>query len=185
MLAQELEATTPFKPESVHSDWYVESEDVPGRMLRVRHVVVKRGRLDPLLAALAEAGIAAGPVTVGTDEARSLPIDLLSGGTIPSGASSGRAGATSRFWRARPCSSSPPSSAFAPIRTRRSAPSTRLLPPRAGPPDRRYRRRFRPVPPRSWAAARRRSAEPGMRSPRRCRIPPRPPICASITTARN
>lgn len=80
VLAQELEATTPFKPESVHSDWYVESEDVPGRMLRVCHVVVKRRRLDPLLAALAEAGIAAGPVTVGADEARTLPVDLLSGG---------------------------------------------------------------------------------------------------------
>ena len=80
VLAQELEATTPFKPEGVHSDWYVESEDVPARMLRVRHVVVKRGRLDPLLAALAEAGIAASPVTVGTDETRTMPVDLLTGG---------------------------------------------------------------------------------------------------------
>lgn len=80
VLAQELEAATPFKPESVHGDWYVESEDVPGRTLRVRHVVIKRGRLDPLLAALAEAGIAASPVTVGSDETRSMPVDLLTGG---------------------------------------------------------------------------------------------------------
>jgi len=80
VLAQELEAATPFRAESVHSDWYVEGEDAQTRTIRVRHVVLKRTRLDPLLAALAQAGIAAGPVTVGGDEARSLPLDLLTGG---------------------------------------------------------------------------------------------------------
>ena len=80
VLAQELEAATPFRAAGVHSDWYVEGEDSAARNLRVRHVVVKRAALDPLLAALAEAGIAAGPVTVGSDEARTMPVDLLTGG---------------------------------------------------------------------------------------------------------
>ncbi len=80
VLAQELEAATPFRAGSVHSDWYVEGEDAASRSLHVRHVVLKRARLDPLLTALARAGIAAGPVTVGTDEARSVPVDLLTGG---------------------------------------------------------------------------------------------------------
>ncbi|MBB5756088.1 general secretion pathway protein L [Methylorubrum rhodinum] len=80
VLAQELEAATPFRAAGVHSDWYVEGEDAAARSLRVRHVVVKRAVLDPLLAALADAGIAAGPVTVGPDEARTMPVDLLTGG---------------------------------------------------------------------------------------------------------
>lgn len=80
VLAQELEAATPFRAAGVHSDWYVEGEDASTRSLRVRHVVVKRAALDPLLSALAEAGIAAGPVTVGPDEERTMPVDLLTGG---------------------------------------------------------------------------------------------------------
>lgn len=80
VLAQELEAATPFRAAGVHSDWYVEGEDSAARSLRVRHVVLKRAALDPLLAALAEAGIAAGPVTVGPDEERTMPVDLLTGG---------------------------------------------------------------------------------------------------------
>ncbi|WP_232628506.1 hypothetical protein [Methylobacterium sp. Leaf118] len=80
VLAQELEAATPFRAEGVHADWFVESEDVQARTLQVRHVVLKRGRLDPLLAALAQAGIAVATVTVGPDEARTMPVDLLSGG---------------------------------------------------------------------------------------------------------
>ncbi|WP_162249979.1 hypothetical protein [Methylobacterium sp. Leaf456] len=80
VLAQELEAATPFRAAGVHSDWYVEGEDASARSLRVRHVVLKRAALDPLLAALAEAGIAAGPVTVGPDEERTMPVDLLTGG---------------------------------------------------------------------------------------------------------
>lgn len=80
VLAQELEAATPFRATGVHSDWYVEGEDAAARSLRVRHVVLKRAALDPLLAALAEAGIAAGPVAVGLDEERTMPVDLLTGG---------------------------------------------------------------------------------------------------------
>lgn len=80
VLAQELEAATPFRAEGVHADWYVEGEDAQARTIRVRHVVLKRTRLDPLLAALARAGMTAGPVTVGPDEARTLPVDLLTGG---------------------------------------------------------------------------------------------------------
>lgn len=80
VLAQELEAATPFRADGVHADWYVEGEDAQARTIRVRHVVLKRMRLDPLLDALVRAGITAGPVTVGTDEARTLPVDLLTGG---------------------------------------------------------------------------------------------------------
>lgn len=80
VLAQELEAATPFRTAGVHSDWFVEGEDPAARSLKVRHVVLKRAALDPLLAALREAGIAAGPVTVGPDEERTMPVDLLTGG---------------------------------------------------------------------------------------------------------
>jgi hypothetical protein len=80
VLTQELEAATPFRASGVHSDWFVEGENAEDRTLRVRHVVLKRAALDPLLTALAQVGIAAGPVTVGLDEERSLPVDLLTGG---------------------------------------------------------------------------------------------------------
>lgn len=85
VLAQELEAATPFSADQVFSDWYVEGEDTETRMLRVRQVVLKRARLAPLLAALAEAGLSVGIVTVGAGEDRSMPVDLLSGGhhTLP------------------------------------------------------------------------------------------------------
>ncbi|WP_407529127.1 hypothetical protein [Methylobacterium oryzisoli] len=80
LLAQELEAATPFRMEAVYADWYVEGEDDVAHTLLVRHVVLKRTRLDPLLAALAQAGLAAGPVTVGREEDQTMPVDLLSGG---------------------------------------------------------------------------------------------------------
>jgi len=65
ILAEELEASTPFRMSSVYSDWFVEGEDVAARTLRVRHVVIKKARLDPLLDALARAGLPVGPVAVG------------------------------------------------------------------------------------------------------------------------
>lgn len=80
VLTQELEAATPFRAAGVHSDWFVEGENAADRSLRVRHIVLKRAALDPLLTALAQAGIAVGSVTVGIDEERSLPVDLLTGG---------------------------------------------------------------------------------------------------------
>ncbi|PIK73427.1 hypothetical protein CS379_08490, partial [Methylobacterium frigidaeris] len=80
VLAQELEAATPFRADQVFSDWYVESEDPETRTLRVRHVVLKRARLGPLLAALAEAGLTASVVAVGPAEDRTMPVDLLSSG---------------------------------------------------------------------------------------------------------
>ncbi len=80
LLAEELEAATPFRTESVYSDWFVEGEDVATRTLHVRHVVLKKARLDPLLEALARAGLPAGPVTVGSSEGQTLPVDLLSQG---------------------------------------------------------------------------------------------------------
>lgn len=80
LLAEELEAATPFRSASVYSDWFVEGEDVTTGSLRVRHVVVKRARLDPLLDALARAGLPAGPVAVGRAEDQTLPVDLLSHG---------------------------------------------------------------------------------------------------------
>jgi general secretion pathway protein L len=80
VLAQELEAATPFRADQVFSDWYVEGEDPGARTLRVRHVVLKRARLAPLLAALAGAGLKAGIVAVGPAEDRTMPVDLLSGG---------------------------------------------------------------------------------------------------------
>lgn len=80
VLAQELEATTPFRADQVFSDWYVEGEDLATRTLRVRHVVLKRARLAPLLAALAGAGLSAGVVAVGPAEDRTMPVDLLSSG---------------------------------------------------------------------------------------------------------
>jgi len=81
VLAQELEASTPFRTEAVYTDWFVEGED--GASLKVRHVVLKRARLDPLLAIVARAGLAAGPVSVGPSEDRAMPVDLLSGGARP------------------------------------------------------------------------------------------------------
>lgn len=85
VLAQELEAATPFRADQVLSDWYVEGEDTAARSLRVRHVVLKRARLDPLLATLARAGLVAGQVAVGPAEDRTMPVDLLTGGhrTLP------------------------------------------------------------------------------------------------------
>jgi len=83
VLVQELEAATPFRAEGVHGDWYVEGEDAATRTLRVRHVVIKRARLDPLLAAMGRAGLVPGPVTVGRAEAAAMPVDLLSGGRRP------------------------------------------------------------------------------------------------------
>jgi hypothetical protein len=80
VLAQELEAATPFRADQVFSDWYVEGEDPATRTLRVRHVVLKRARLGPLLAALAEAGMRASVVAVGPAENRTMPVDLLSSG---------------------------------------------------------------------------------------------------------
>ncbi|TGD98710.1 PilN domain-containing protein [Methylobacterium nonmethylotrophicum] len=80
VLAQELEAATPFRADQVFSDWYVEGENPETRTLRVRHVVLKRARLAPVLAALAGAGLTAGVVTVGPAEDRTMPVDLLSGG---------------------------------------------------------------------------------------------------------
>ncbi|AWN48600.1 hypothetical protein DK419_21445 [Methylobacterium terrae] len=80
VLAQELEAATPFRADQVFSDWYVEGEDVETRTLRVRHVVLKRARLAPLLAALAGAGLGASVVAVGPSEDRTMPVDLLSSG---------------------------------------------------------------------------------------------------------
>ncbi|MFD1304174.1 hypothetical protein, partial [Methylobacterium marchantiae] len=81
VLAQELEAATPFRVAGVHADWFVEGEDETG--LRVRHVVLKRARLDPVLAVLARAGLQVATVGVGTSEDRALPVDLLSGGGRP------------------------------------------------------------------------------------------------------
>ncbi|MEA1832129.1 hypothetical protein U8607_08535 [Methylobacterium durans] len=83
VLEQELAAATPFRAEGVYSDWYVEGEDVAGRTLRVRHVVMKRARLDPLLDTLRRAGLEPGPVTVGQAEDRAMPVDLLSFGRRP------------------------------------------------------------------------------------------------------
>ncbi len=80
LLAEELEAATPFRANAVYSDWFVEGEDVAARTLRVRHVVIKRTRLDPLLDALAQAGLPAGPVAVGRSEDQTMPVDLLSHG---------------------------------------------------------------------------------------------------------
>jgi general secretion pathway protein L len=84
VLAQDLEARTPFRSDMVYSDWYVESEDDDGH-LKVRHVVLKRAALDSLLVTLAEAGLVAGPVAVGRAETQAMPVDLLTGGyrTIP------------------------------------------------------------------------------------------------------
>jgi general secretion pathway protein L len=81
VLAQELEAATPFRVAGIHADWFVEGEDETG--LRVRHVVLKRARLDPILAVLARAGLQVEAVGVGTSEDRALPVDLLSGGRRP------------------------------------------------------------------------------------------------------
>lgn len=94
LLAEELEAATPFRAESVYSDWFVEGEDVAARTLHVRHVVLKRSRLDPLLDALARAGLPAGPVTVGVNECQTLPVDLLSHGhrALPALLGGGRVG---------------------------------------------------------------------------------------------
>ncbi|ACA15697.1 Fimbrial assembly family protein [Methylobacterium sp. 4-46] len=78
VLDRELEAATPFRAAAIYGDWFVIGEEA-GR-LRIRHCVVKRSRLDPLLGALAAAGLAAGPVVVGLEEDRTLPVDLLSGG---------------------------------------------------------------------------------------------------------
>ena len=80
LLAEELEAATPFRASAVYSDWFVEGEDVAARTLRVRHVVIKKARLDPLLDALARAGLPVGPVAVGRDEDQTMPVDLLSHG---------------------------------------------------------------------------------------------------------
>ena len=80
VLAEELEAGTPFRADGVYSDWFVEGEDVAARALRVRHVVIKRARLDPVLDALAAAGLPVGPVAVGRAEDQTLPVDLLSHG---------------------------------------------------------------------------------------------------------
>lgn len=80
LLAEALEAATPFRADSVYSDWFVEGEDVAARTLRVRHVVIKKARLDPLLDALAQAGLPVGPVAVGRDEDQTMPVDLLSQG---------------------------------------------------------------------------------------------------------
>lgn len=80
VLDQELEAATPFRPDAVYADWFVEGEDTEARTLRVRHVVLKRTRLDPLLDVLRRCGLAPGPVTVGLDETRTMPVDLLTGG---------------------------------------------------------------------------------------------------------
>ncbi|TNC15845.1 hypothetical protein FF100_00825 [Methylobacterium terricola] len=80
VLAQELEAATPFRADQVFSDWYVEGEDPETRTLRVRHVVLKRARLGPVLAALAGAGMSASVVAVGPSEERTMPVDLLSSG---------------------------------------------------------------------------------------------------------
>lgn len=80
ILAEDLEAATPFRSAAVYSDWFVEGEGAASRSLRVRHVVVKRARLDPLLDALAQAGLPAGPVAVGRAEDQTLPVDLLSHG---------------------------------------------------------------------------------------------------------
>ena len=80
VLAQELEAATPFRADQVFSDWYVEGEDPETRTLRVRHVVLKRARLAPVLAALAGAGLNPGIVAVGPAEDRTMPVDLLSSG---------------------------------------------------------------------------------------------------------
>ncbi|MCJ2012629.1 hypothetical protein [Methylobacterium sp. J-076] len=80
LLAEELEAATPFRAGAVYSDWFVEGEDVAGRTLRVRHVVIKKARLDPLLDALARAGLPVGPVAVGRAEDQTMPVDLLSHG---------------------------------------------------------------------------------------------------------
>ncbi|MBX9699799.1 MAG: hypothetical protein K2X74_10190, partial [Acetobacteraceae bacterium] len=81
VLTQELEAATPFRIDAVHADWFVEGEDADG--LKVRHVVLKRTRLDPLLATLAAARLVVGPVSVGPSEDRAMPVDLLSGGGRP------------------------------------------------------------------------------------------------------
>ena len=81
ILAQELEAATPFRLNSVYTDWFVEGED--GTSLKVRHIVLKRARLAPLLAILGAAGLNAGTVTVGPSEDRAMPVDLLSGGARP------------------------------------------------------------------------------------------------------
>ncbi|KQP29666.1 hypothetical protein ASF49_16030 [Methylobacterium sp. Leaf104] len=81
VLAQELEATTPFRVAGIHADWFVEGEDEAG--LRVRHVILKRARLDPILAVLARAGLQVDSVGVGASEDRALPVDLLSGGARP------------------------------------------------------------------------------------------------------
>ncbi|MET7243172.1 hypothetical protein ABZT49_07365 [Methylobacterium sp. EM32] len=80
VLAQELEAATPFRADQVFSDWYVEGEHAATRTLRVRHVVLKRARLVPLLEALAGAGMKASVVAVGPAEDRTMPVDLLSSG---------------------------------------------------------------------------------------------------------
>lgn len=81
ILAQELEAATPFRDAAVHADWFVAGEDASG--LEICHVLLKRARLDPLLATLSAARLAVGPVSVGPSEDRAMPVDLLSGGQRP------------------------------------------------------------------------------------------------------
>lgn len=80
VLAQELEAATPFRSEAVHGDWYVEGEDAETATLRVRHVVLKRARLAPLLGTLDRAGLQLDAIVVGAAEDRTMPLDLLSDG---------------------------------------------------------------------------------------------------------
>ncbi len=170
LLAEELEAATPFRAAGVYSDWFVEGEDVAARVLRVRHVVIKKARLDPVLDALAAAGLPVGPVAVGRAEDQTLPVDLLSHGhrALPGVAGKG----DSPCGSGRGCSSRSPSGAGGRSRTRRSPPSTRDSPPPAT-PSRAWRRRSRRVSRPSSPPAPRRSPAPGTPWPPPCRTEPR------------
>ena len=83
ILAVELASSTPFRADNILSDWFVEGEDAETGTLRVCHVVLRRDRIAPHLAAIRAAGLRLDSVRVGRSEAAAMPLDLLRDGRHP------------------------------------------------------------------------------------------------------
>jgi general secretion pathway protein L len=79
ILGLDLQHATPVSLDEVYWGWFATTASTPGSVT-VRQLVLKRSRIDPLLHALAETGLAAIAIEVENEDGRLLPVNLLPDG---------------------------------------------------------------------------------------------------------
>lgn len=78
-LRLDLQHATPLPLDEVYWGWLATTASTPDS-IAVRQLVLKRSRIDPLLQALGESGLAATAIEVENEDGRVLPVNLLPGG---------------------------------------------------------------------------------------------------------